>query len=124
MPPGSRCRARWWGPSPSSLSVGFVFGQGGAQVRDPTDQTGPREATFGPAPVWTLAAAFAPAGPLTMLDLRSPPPAIAAWFERERPRREFGQWYTAGAEYAYDALGRQFDAVLYVADTTRARPTR
>jgi len=105
---------------------GFLFGEGSFQAM--IGQPGAmrlREATLGPAPAHDLSAPFTRTGkPLLVVDLRALPAGpVARWFAGVHPMRELGSVFTderaATSAVRADQL---YDALIFVAKTTRAKP--
>ena len=110
------------------VSFGFVFGEGAFQAIDWSKGRGEAltEHTLGAPPAWDVSAPFRATGkPIVVVDLRKAPRGIVAdWFAAPHPMRETGAVFTNEANMSQpQALGRRFDAVIYVDKTTRARPT-
>ena len=112
------------------LNVGFAFGRGAFQAKD---RTGERpspdlavEHTVTKAPPGSYGAAFSRSGhPIMLLDLRRVPAdgEIGAWFARPHLQRQIGAVFRGEQEMLSSlVLGEDFDAVLFVKTTTRARP--
>jgi erythromycin esterase len=109
------------------LAVGFAFHRGSFQAIDLTGRNrGLVEHAVGPAPVGSVDETFHRAGlPIFMLDLRRVPRngPVADWFSRPRPMRESGSAFSSEDAMLVDYhLPGQFEAVIFVASTTRARP--
>jgi erythromycin esterase len=110
------------------VALGFAFDRGSFQAIDGTGGTsrGLREHTVGPAPAENVEAAFARAGaPISVLDLRrlEAGSAAARWFDAPHPMRQIGAVFSREAEMSRPiVLTREFDGILFVSATTRARP--
>ncbi|MBK9030594.1 MAG: erythromycin esterase family protein [Myxococcales bacterium] len=109
------------------LALGLVFDRGEFQAIDRTDgATGMdlRAFTVGPAPDTDVAAPFAATGhPLLAVDLRTAPSGVVAdWLAAPHRMREVGSMYFGAAAVGPPpALAGRFDALIFVARTTRAR---
>ncbi|HVS01034.1 MAG TPA: erythromycin esterase family protein, partial [Thermoanaerobaculia bacterium] len=107
------------------LSIGFLFHHGAFQAIDQAGY-GLKELTIGPPSAGTLENTFERAGlPLCLLDLRRLPPsgAVAEWFGRPQVMREIGSTFSSEADMATEVvLPDQYEAVIYIETTTRARP--
>ena len=108
--------------------MGFVFNRGSFQAVDWTRGRGGGvvEHTVGPAPAENIGAAFARTGlPIFVLDLRLLPgegPA-SEWLGVPRPMRSIGAVFRNEQSMSYPfVLEDHFDAVIFVDETTRARP--
>jgi erythromycin esterase len=96
------------------------------------DRTGgPRslkEFAVGPPPAGTIEDTFKRAGwPLCLLDLRRLPPSgpVTEWFRHPQVLRAVGSSFSGEADIAMEhVLPEQFEAVIYVEASTRARPIR
>ena len=109
------------------LNFGFVFGEGSFQALDYTKPSRLlAEHTFGPPPVHFLSTAFAKTGkPLLVVDLRTLPKKIRAWFAQKRLVRELGAlWQGERSATQPVVLTDLYDAVIYIDKTTRARPLK
>ena len=111
------------------VALGFVFDRGSFQAIDWTEGQGEpgglREHSVGPAPPGYLGAVFARTGlPLFALDLRTLAGTPAGrWLAAPRPMRSIGAVFSGEqAMSAPTVLPELFDGVLFVAETTRARP--
>ena len=111
------------------VALGFVFDRGSFQAIDWTEgRNGPgglREHTVGPAPPGHLGAVFARTGlPLFALDLHTLDGTVAGrWLAAPRPMRSIGAVFSGEETMsAPTVLPELFDGVLFVAETTRARP--
>lgn len=111
------------------LTIGFVFGQGAFQAWD-LSNTWPasavRRVEVGPAPVGSLGEALHRGNmPLFALDLREKPDASDArqWLATPRLSYLAGStfWSTKDTLFT-DSVTKQFDAIIYIDKTTRARP--
>jgi erythromycin esterase len=100
---------------------GFAFNRGSFQAIGGRGG-GLQEFTVGPAPSGSFDAMLGSAGlPVFALDLRNAP----VWFMRPRASRQIGSMFSYDTEAQYRATGAPasyFDAVLFVENTTRARP--
>jgi erythromycin esterase len=102
---------------------GFAFNRGGFQAR-----SGTRHALtaieVGPAPPDTIGATFARAGcSICVLDLRRLSKPAAAWLGQPRRMREIGALYVSEAAMLTTVeLPERYDALIFVDQTTRARP--
>ncbi len=109
------------------VAFGFAFDQGSFQSMGYRSGAPPGlgEHTLGPSPPGSIGEAFSRAGlPLFALDLRRVAAAAAArWLAGARPMRQTGAVYFDEERMtAMVVLPRIFDAVFFVAKTTRARP--
>jgi erythromycin esterase len=110
--------------------LGFVFNQGSFQAIDQTQGQGKGrgliEHTVGPAPAGHLGAAFARTGlPIFVLDLRHVPAegTVANWFDVPHPMREIGAVFAGERQMSHPVvLGDHYDGIIFVDETTRARP--
>lgn len=109
------------------LPVGFLFHHGAFQAMDRTG--GPRglkEFAVGPPQAGTIEDTFERAGwPLCLLDLRRLPPngPVTEWFRRPQVLRAVGSSFSGEADMGMEhVLPEQFEAVIYVEASTRARP--
>jgi erythromycin esterase len=113
--------------------VGFSFDRGSFRARAyPSIEVTEHE--IAAAPPETFDAALAQAGfPLFCLDLAHGPSAgpVAAWLDTEMPMRSIGGLYGLPADNKYGISyiqsvvpRRYFDAIMFVAMTTAARPNR
>ncbi|MCH9686751.1 MAG: erythromycin esterase family protein [Deltaproteobacteria bacterium] len=114
------------------LALGFAFDHGGFQaigMRAGTG-TGLREHQVGPAPHGSFDAALRDGGPpLFALSLRDAPRQgpVAAWLRKPLPTRHVGAGFDAADEAAgqiVEVMPDRYDAVVFVEQTTRARPIR
>lgn len=111
------------------VSFGFTFNQGSFQARDTTlpKPMGVTEVALGPEPDGFVGHTFARVGhPIFALDLRRAiaEPAVAKWFSMPRFARELGAVFTGEAGITYGLrYTEDFDALFFVDNTTRARPT-
>jgi erythromycin esterase len=107
------------------VTIGFVFGEGSFQAMNMAEHK-LQQWTVGPAPVEDVSTAFARAGvgALLALDLRRAPPGpIADWLAAPHPTRETGAVFADEDSMEFPmSLAKMYDAVIYVAKTTRARP--
>ena len=102
------------------LPIGFVFGEGGFQAI--RDSRGLGEVTIGPPSDFDLAQVFLRAGlGLAFLDLRAARGPVAAYFADRHPMREYGAGYNPESSPLPVRLSARFDAVIFVAKSTRAR---
>lgn len=110
------------------LPIGFVYGDGSFQAREwlgPHAQGDLREWTQGPAPTDDLSTPFTATGaPILLVDLRRAPAGVVVdWLAAPHPAREYGAQFTDKQPgRPSTVLTNTFDAVLFVAHTTRARP--
>ena len=108
------------------LPIGFLFHHGSFQANDYTGaRRGLAEFTLGAPLPGTLEDTFARAGwPLAVLDLRRPPAgAVADWLDRRQRMRETGAGFSNEQNMLVSrVLPHEFEAVIYVESTTRARP--
>jgi len=115
------------------VAVGFAFDRGTFQAMPPADPAradAPRRLTemaVGPAPADHSEAVLRRAGPpIWIADLRRVPPGTpaCAWFATPRPLRWTGALYSVElmAKHRPISLAGQFDALVFVAETRRARP--
>jgi erythromycin esterase len=105
------------------LPVGFVFDHGAFQAMNGAYRLG--EQHVGQAPAGDLAEAFHRVQtPIFALDLRLPPAGIVAdWLNAPHSMREVGAMFSNEESTTSTViLPRRFDAVIYVDETTRARP--
>jgi erythromycin esterase len=109
------------------VNVGFVFGDGSFQAMDGIKGHKPSlaEFTVGPAPETDGSQVFLGAGkPLLALDLHAIPAtgAVHDWFAHPHPFREIGAMFSGEPQMAQPMnLPALYDAVIFVAHTTRAR---
>jgi erythromycin esterase len=107
--------------------AGFAFGEGSFQARD---SSGPlREFTLGPPPVGTLDATLLSLHlPLFVLDLREEPSdeKVRKWLGVPHFSRQIGASFSEGATWQNQPIEapKQFDLLIFVAHTTRARPAQ
>ena len=109
------------------VNIGFVFGEGSFQAIGMSDQSGLKEWTLGPAPEIDVSTAFSRTGKdLLALDLRTlPKGAVRDWFSSPHPMRETGAVFSTEANMSQPmTLTKRFDAVIFIAKTTRARPVK
>jgi erythromycin esterase len=110
----------------SYVNFGFVFGEGGFQAIDYTGKgKGLHEFVLGPPPESNVATPFLRAGcALCVVDLRQAPRGeVADWFAAPHPMRDTGAIFSDEDSMSGPArLAKRFDAVIFVAKTTRARP--
>ncbi len=107
---------------------GFAFNRGGFQAIDLVGG-GLREFTVPPAPANSLDAAFAAAGiPILAVDLRGlPADGPGSWLRSRQLTRTIGAAYDeTRANLFFSDLNapEAFDAMLFVENTTRARPVQ
>jgi erythromycin esterase len=113
---------------------GFVFNQGGFQALrratgDPQAKRGLQAFTVGPAKAGSVDHALAQARlPLFVLDLRRAPEdgPVADWLRSKHPLRTAGAVFQPENEvehYEPVAPAREYDALVFLETTTRARPT-
>ena len=125
-PPMGGHLARMLGPD--YLAVGFLFDRGAFQAhgRSLTGALLPlEEHELGEVTVGYAAEAFHRAGvPLLALDLRHPPAGeVASWLAEPHAVREVGATFVReDMSTLREALPQRFHAVLFVDETTRARP--
>lgn len=121
---GSQLRAKY---KAAYLNVGFVFAQGAFQAMVGTPPNLKlKQITVGPPRPSDTSVAFArTTKPLLLLDLHAVPKAgpVHDWFAARHPTREIGALFTTERDMETPmALPELYDAVLFVATTTRARP--
>lgn len=113
------------------VALGFVFDRGHFQAMGAATGNGADgaltlgEHSVGEAPVGDVAEALHRAGmPLFALDLRHAPAGVVAdWMNAPHGMRELGASFRCeGASSLNSVLPRRFDAVVFVDETTRARP--
>lgn len=109
------------------LPVGFLFHHGAFQAMGRVGRgRGLNEFAVGPPPAGALEDTFERAGwPLCLLDLRRLPPSgtVAEWFRSPQSVREIGASFSGEANMARElVLPDEYEAVIYVETTTRARP--
>jgi erythromycin esterase len=102
---------------------GFAFGKGSFQaITDGSLQ----ENTLGDAPEWDLSAPFTKTGkPLLVVDLRTLPKKgiVRDWFHTPHPMRDTGAAFSSEAAMTPTVtITKLFDALIFVAETTRAKP--
>ncbi|HWM86747.1 MAG TPA: erythromycin esterase family protein, partial [Kofleriaceae bacterium] len=112
---------------PDYLPVGFAFHRGSFQAIDQTGRNrGLVEHAIGAAPPGSIDDTFHRTGwPIFALDLRRLPRTgpVARWFRRPRPMRESGSAFSSEEGMLREAdLPREFEAMIFVDATTRARP--
>jgi len=115
---------------PDYVVFGFTFDRGSFQARDWTlgwGRPGERdEHTVGPAPAPNVGAALARAGmPICVLDLRQLPAQgpVADWFRRLQPMRQWGGVFSDEESASEPVLlPAEYDFLIFVETTTRARP--
>jgi erythromycin esterase len=109
---------------------GLAFNEGSFQAVEKTATSERlREFTVGPAPPDSLDATLAATGiPLFAIDLRRAPRIgpVGEWLRKPHAAREIGALFSDAATNAFTMLNAPaaFDAMLFVAKTTRARPNR
>jgi erythromycin esterase-like protein len=126
---GSALRARF---GASYVAVGTLFNRGGFQARDLSATIFSRVRigafTVGPATPGSVEAVLAQAHlPAFALDLRQVPAhtAVQAWFANARPGRFIGNQFNptrAATFYQTERLSELFDIIVFIDQTTRARP--
>ena len=109
------------------LSVGSLFGEGSFQAFDlsPGSEGGVGEITVGPAPDTDVATAFARTGqPILVADLRAAPRGVvASWLATPHASRAAGSIFVSEeALIRRFAPSQAYDALIFAARTTRARP--
>ncbi|HEY4593920.1 MAG TPA: erythromycin esterase family protein, partial [Thermoanaerobaculia bacterium] len=109
------------------LPVGFLFHHGAFQAMGRTSGVRElKEIAVGPPPAGSLEDTFERAGwPLCLLDLRRLPAsgAVAEWFRSPQQMRSIGAAFTSEANMVSElVLPDDYEAVIYVEATTRARP--
>ncbi|MEA2585494.1 MAG: erythromycin esterase [Thermomicrobiales bacterium] len=119
------CLARVY--DPQLVVVGFAFGEGAfqAMVEESPGASVLREVAVGPAPEGSLDAMLARLElPAFVVDLRRLDEDAAAWFREPRITREIGALYE-GEEAMRQTIvpAARYDALVFVAQTTRARST-
>jgi erythromycin esterase len=108
---------------------GFAFNRGSFQAVDAAGGKGVHPFTVGPAPEGSLDSTLALAGlKISALDLRAIPPhgAVSHWFAEAHKTRSIGAVYNASSDrkyYARAIIADDFDALLFVEETTSAIPT-
>ncbi|MBK7193017.1 MAG: erythromycin esterase family protein [Myxococcales bacterium] len=123
-PMGHHLRARF---GAGYLPIGFAFDHGSFQATAVTMDHGHpvTEHRLGPASELDVAAPFTRVGsPIAIVDLRTPPRgAVADWLAAPHPIRDAGSGYASEEAMTWpQALAQKFDALVYVRETTRARP--
>ena len=107
------------------VSFGFAFDEGSFQAMN-AKVGGLREFTVGPAPEGSFDATLAATGlPRFAIDLRHVPIGpVTEWFMTRPTTRSIGAVYSDAMPNGYfvPLARRTFDAILFVAKTTRARP--
>ena len=107
--------------------VGFAFGEGAfqAMVAERPGAYALREVAVGPSPAGSLDAALADVAlPAFALDLRGLDGEAARWFGAPRVTRETGAVYEGEEAMRLTIVpAARCDALVFVARTTRARPT-
>jgi erythromycin esterase len=108
------------------LPIGFLFHHGAFQAMDRSgEKTALRELSLGQPPAGTLEDTFERAGwPVCALDLRRLPAGpVADWFGRSQRMRETGSVFSSEENMLVTrVLPGDFEAVIFVESTTRARP--
>ncbi len=103
---------------------GFSFDQGSFQAMN----KGLREHTVGHAMSGSVDRVFSAAGiPMFIVDLAQAPQSgrVAAWLRASHPMRSIGAVFSTATEqehYRATVLLDHYDAVVFLAETTRARP--
>jgi erythromycin esterase len=116
------------------VATGFAFDHGGFQAYPPADPAHPEtkpnltEMRVGPAPAgFSEAVLRAGPAPAYLVDLRRLDPGTPAfaWFDARRPLRWTGSSYSTDlmAKHPPISLAESYDALIFVHETTRARPT-
>jgi len=123
IPMGGNLRRRF---GRDYFSVGFAFGEGGFRT---VEVQGNRavlvEHTVGAATPDDVTAPFTATGrPILVADLRAArASSVADWFMAPHPMREAGGTFSSEADLtSMVVLPAQFDAVIYVKQTTGSRP--
>ncbi len=111
------------------FAVGFAFGAGSfqAMVEHDPGEWALTEVTLGAPPASSLDAALAAAAqsPASLLDMRQQQDCLAGWLSRELATRESGAVYSHQDENpAVIVPVSRYDAIAFVSQTTRARPTK
>jgi erythromycin esterase-like protein len=114
------------------LVIGFSFNRGAFQaVGGPrSGKMGLSEWTVGPAKAGSLDETFAKAGiPIFLLDLRHAPDGpVKDWLKQPHPMRMAGAIFDPSVEntnyYSPTTLVPWYDAMIFIDETTRARPLR
>lgn len=112
--------------------LGFVFNQGSFQAIDRTQGRGKSrgliEHTVGPAAEGHLGAALARTDlPIFVLDLRQLPHegTVANWFKVPHPMRSIGAVFAGEEQMSHPVVpGDHYDGIIFVNETTRARPVK
>ncbi len=110
------------------FAVGFAFGQGSfqAMVEHDSGEWALRGVELGPPPAGSLDASLMAAAqsPASLLDTRQQESALASWLSQELATRESGALYDFADETpAIMVPASRYDAIAFVSNTTRARPT-
>lgn len=112
---------------PGAISIGFFFGEGAfqAMVEERPGIYDLREVVVGPPPAGSLDAALAQVGlPAFALELNQLEDDVAAWFHAPRITREVGALFEGEEAMPRSVVpAASYAAVVFVARTTRARPT-
>lgn len=103
---------------PEMVTFGFAFDRGSFQA---IGSNGLQEFTVGPAPAESVEGALAAAGiPMFVLPMGADAPA---WLRETHGKREIGAGFRDGVNYFYPiAAAQAWDALIFVEQTTRARP--
>jgi erythromycin esterase-like protein len=110
------------------VAVGSLFGRGSFQAidgrRPDADRAEMEEFTLGPPPPDTVEALLGSAGKgMFLLDLRGRSGIAREWCDgANRTRSVGGRFFGEAAMYTHIRPARDFDVLLYVGETTRARP--
>jgi erythromycin esterase len=108
------------------VAAGFAFDRGAFQAVDMQGggAGGLREFKVEPSPPESLDGVLARTGlPLAAFDLRKLDGAAANWLSEAVPKREVDAFVRAGGPgFVGLPVARAFDLLLFVAETTRARP--
>jgi erythromycin esterase len=116
------------------VTIGFAAHQGEVRARrrvEGSAQPGPLiAAPLAPASKGSVEALFQEAGlPRFILDLRDLPKdsAVRSWLSKPRLHRMIGAVYSAEADseyYAHVRLPQMYDAIVFIAESTAARPLK
>lgn len=110
------------------LNFGFAFNQGAFQAVEMGKGLHPF--AVAPAPAGSLDSALAAVGiPVFAVDLRQLPKEdpVAQWFSQPHPSRSIGAAYSdslAPSLWSFTPAAESFDALLFVEETTAARPNQ